>query len=97
MPAHLSELGLGQRASLEEHRRGDRELPDVVQERTQPQNGKPFLLEPDSPRHRLREDGHTRGVTLRERVTSFDRSRKSREAPHRLRDFKAVASFPPEK
>ena len=97
MTAHLAELGLGERATLEEHRGRDGELADVVEQGAEPEDRHTLLVEPDPTGHCLREHGYPRRVAPGVGVTSFDCSRQSREAPHRLRVFKAVASIPPGK
>jgi hypothetical protein len=55
MPSHLPELLIGQRPALEQDRRRDDELADVVQQRTEAQHGDPLLVEAKAARHRLRE------------------------------------------
>ena len=47
--AHQAELGLGQRARLEQHRGRYRELPDVVQQRAQAEHGDALGIQADPP------------------------------------------------
>ena len=94
MAAHLNELGLVQRAGLQEDRGRNRELPDVVEERAEPEHREPLFVETDRLRHCLREDGDARCVTPRVGVTGFDRGRELRKAPHRPRLFKIEGPFP---
>ena len=95
MAAHQAELLLGQRPALEQDRRRDDELADVVQERAEAQHGDPLLVEAEAARHRLREHRDARRMAARVRVASFDRRRECRQASHRTRLFKLGARFPP--
>jgi hypothetical protein len=95
MTAHQPELLIGQRPSLQQDRRWDDELADVMQKRAEAQHGDPVLVESQAPRHRLREHGDARRVTPRVGIAGFDRRRECRQASHRTRLFKLGARFPP--
>ena len=95
MATHQAELLLGQRPALEQDRRRDDELADVVQQRAEAQHGDPLLVEAEAARHRLRKDRDARRMAARVRVASFDRRRECRQASHRTRLFKLGTRFPP--
>src|SRR6266498_589393 len=95
MAPDLVELLSRQRPALEQHRRWNCELPDIVEEGAQTEHGEALGVDADPLRHGLGEDSHARRMTPRIWIAGFDRGREGGKAPHRLRLFKAGGPFPP--